>query len=58
MTYKHYRWTAKEIAEAIRTLTGKEIKPQSILDHRNGKRKKPETLNLIQDAITYLEANR
>ncbi len=50
MSYKRYTFTAKDISREILKTARKRIKPQSIIDHRNGKRKNPTTLDLIAEA--------
>ena len=58
MTYKHYEFTAKQISNMIYGRTRKRVKPQSVNDHRNGKRNTPATLHLIAEAVAALEEKR
>ncbi len=48
MTYKRYLFTAEQISAAIFKQLRLKISPQSIRDHRNGKRANPKTLAAIE----------
>ncbi len=55
MSYKHYRFTAQEIAEKIRLLYGKRVSAQCVRDNRNGKRSNPEMRKMIAGCTKHLK---
>jgi len=48
MTYKRYLFTAEQISAGIWKQLRIKISPQSVRDHRNGKRANPKTIAAIE----------